>query len=454
MSSVAKTIDGIHITGILREKKGMYYAVICYRDADNNRKQKWYPTKLPVRGNKKNADVILKETLDAFELPYEELYAFRLKGNKTIMVLQEESIAERRIDSEIQTFEVSENMQLEELTTEQIGNLYFADYIKMFLPHAKKGRKRPIEETTYAGYCSSVKNPIYPYFKEKGIRLNELCARDIQDFYDEQLARKKPNGESLKASTVIHYHAIIRLSLCYARKHGYILSNPIEEVDKPEKNIFVGKFYSESELVELIRLTKDTKLEIPVIMAGVYGLRRSEVIGLRWSAFDFENDVFYINHTVTTPYVDGKRKIIAKDRAKNKASLRAMPLSAEIKTRLIEIKERQQVYIKKFKRSYNREWIDYLNVDELGELVLPDYVSETFDKFLDKHKLRDIRYHDLRHTSASLLLNKGKGHGITLKDVQIWLGHSDFATTANIYAHLDATSKMISMNVMTGLVTA
>ena len=53
MSSVAKTIDGIHITGILREKKGMYYAVICYRDADNNRKQKWHPTKLPVRGNKK-----------------------------------------------------------------------------------------------------------------------------------------------------------------------------------------------------------------------------------------------------------------------------------------------------------------------------------------------------------------------------------------------------------------
>ena len=131
-----------------------------------------------------------------------------------------------------------------------------------------------------------------------------------------------------------------------------------------------------------------------------------------------------------------------------------MPLSPEIKERLLEIKERQQGYIKKFKRSYKKDWIDYLNVDELGELVLPDYVSESFNKFLKRNELREIRYHDLRHTSASLLLNKGKGKGITLKDVQIWLGHSDFATTANIYAHLDATSKMISMNVMTGLVTA
>lgn len=156
--------------------------------------------------------------------------------------------------------------------------------------------------------------------------------------------------------------------------------------------------------MEAIRLTKDTKLEIPVMMAGVYGLRRSEVIGLRWSAFDFENDVFYINHTVTTPSINGKKTIIAKDRAKNKASLRAMPLSPEIKERLLEIKERQQGYIKKFKRSYKKDWIDYLNVDELGELVLPDYVSESFNKFLKRNELREIRYHDLRHPYVKLKL--------------------------------------------------
>lgn len=63
----------------------------------------------------------------------------------------------------------------------------------------------------------------------------------------------------------------------------------------------------------------------------------------------------------------------------------------EIKERLLEIKERQQGYMKKFKRSYNKDWLDYVNVDELGELVLPDYVSESFHKFLKKNELREIR---------------------------------------------------------------
>ena len=79
---------------------------------------------------------------------------------------------------------------------------------------------------------------------------------------------------------------------------GYIKENPIEEVDKPEKNQFVGKFYNSSELSEVIRLTKNTKLELPVIFGGFYGLRRSEIVGLRWSAIDFDNNVFYVNHTV------------------------------------------------------------------------------------------------------------------------------------------------------------
>ena len=429
-----------------REKYGKFYVSIVYKNLAGVRRDKSFPTGLTVRGNKTKAKEIADEILHNFVIPDEDLFL-----NVNSNIVKDGSVME--ITNEIPT-ELLKNVTLEDLTKEQVGKLLFADYIKLFLPYAKKGKKRQIEETTFSGYCSSVKYPIYPYFKESGIKLNELSARDIQDFYDEQLARKKPNGEPIKSSTVIHYHAIIRLSLVYARRQGYILTNPIEEVDKPEKGIFIGKFYSESELMEAIRLAKDTKLEIPVMMAGVYGLRRSEVIGLRWSAFDFENDVFYINHTVTTPSVNGKKTIIAKDRAKNKASLRAMPLSPEIKARLLEIKERQKGYIKKFKRSYKKEWIDYLNVDELGELVLPDYVSESFNKLLKKNGLREIRYHDLRHTSASLLLNKGKGKGITLKDVQIWLGHSDFATTANIYAHLDATSKMVSMNVMTGLVTA
>ena len=234
---------------------------------------------------------------------------------------------------------------------------------------------------------------------------------------------------------------------------GYIKENPIEEVDKPEKNQFIRKFYNSSELSEVIRLTKNTKLELPVIFVGFYGLRRSEIVGLRWSAIDFDNNVFYVNHTVSTPNIDGKKTIVAKDRAKTKSSLRALPLNTDLKDRLLEIKKQQEMYQKKFKRSYDRNWLDYVMVDELGGLILPDYITPAWKRLLEKNNMRVIRFHDLRHTCASLLLNKGKHDGITLKDIQVWLGHSDFSTTANTYSHLDATSKVSSLSALSGAVS-
>jgi len=150
--------------------------------------------------------------------------------------------------------------------------------------------------------------------------------------------------------------------------------------------------------------------------------------------------------------MNGKLKIVAKDRAKTKSSLRALPLDAGIKKRLLEIKAQQEAYQKKFKRSYSKDWAGYVMVDELGGLILPNYITSAFKHLLKKNELRVIRYHDLRHTCASLLLNKGKTNGVTLKDIQVWLGHSDFSTTANTYSHLDANSKFSSLNTLAGVV--
>ena len=147
-----------------------------------------------------------------------------------------------------------------------------------------------------------------------------------------------------------------------------------------------------------------------------------------------------------------QKKIDAKDGAKTKSSVRALPLTETLKVRLLEIKEKQKMYQKKFKRSYIKEWLDYVMVDELGNLILPDYISSSFKLVLEKNNLSHIRFHDLRHTCASLLLNKGKQKGVDLKDIQAWLGHSDFSTTANIYSHLDATSKANSLSALEGVV--
>ena len=256
---------------------------------NEERKQKWFPTKLPVRGNKKKAEAILKQVLCEFEIPISKGEKVNLCVNQKIQIENTGDAAVVNVKSVIST-EAAEDMSLDDFPKDQVQFLLFSDYLKKYVPLTLK-RKKKIEATTYSAYVGNINNPIAPYFKEKGITLGKLTAEDIQDFYDVQLER-------VTANTVIHYHAIIRLALCYARKMGYIKENPIEEVDKPEKNQFVGKFYNSNELSEVIRLTKNTKLELPVIFGGFYGLRRSEIVGLRWSAIDFDNNVFYVNHTV------------------------------------------------------------------------------------------------------------------------------------------------------------
>lgn len=423
----------IDVKAYLKEVKGFYYVILVYKNAAGKRKDKSFPTKLPVRGNKTKAKNMSEQILMDFEIPDEDLF---------VATLVDDTSAEMKKTISIEISEDAlDKINLTDLTKEQIENLLFADYLKLYLPYTRK-RKKPIEDTTYASYEGNIKSPVGPYFREQGIKLKDLDARDIQEFYDIQLQR-------VTANTVIHYHAIIRLALTFARKNGWISENPIDEVDKPEKNHYVGKFYSADELSKVFKLTKDTNLEVPVLMGGFYGLRRSECVGLRWSAIDLTNNVFYINHTVTTPRVNGKLKIVAKDRAKTKSSLRALPLDMAVKERLLVIKERQEMYRKKFKRSYNKEWLDYVMVDELGGLIMPNYVTSAFKRLLTKNDLRPIRFHDLRHTSASLLLN----NGVQLKDIQMWLGHSDFATTANIYAHLDASSKSASLAAIAGVVS-
>lgn len=354
----------IEVKAYIREKKGNYYVSLVYKNIAGKRRDRSFSTGLCIRGNKTKAKEAADNILRDFEIPDEDIYLVAERSELKIEIKHNDNIENCIVEI---PDTILKNATLEDLSKEQVGNLLFSDYLELYLPYTRKGKKQ-IEDTTYSSYVNNVKNPVGPYFSETGIRLKDLTARDIQDFYDVQLER-------VTANTVIHYHAIIRLSLCYARKHGYIRENPIDEVDKPVKNQFIGNFYNAEELSNLIEVSKGTKLEIPVIMGGFYGLRRSEVVGLRWSAIDFENNVFYINHTVTTPRIDGKVKIVAKDRAKTKSSLRALPLNEDVKKRLLEVKASQEMYRKKFKNSYSKEWQGYVMVDELGGLILPNYIT-------------------------------------------------------------------------------
>ena len=383
------------VAGHLTEKKGYYYAVINFKDGNGKRKTKWFSTGLKVEGNKRKADAILTDIRCNFDVEKENS-----KANDA-------------------------------------ANALFSDYLEDWL----KVVKSTIAVTTYSSYCSMVRKIIAPYFKNKRTRLKNLKAKDIQDFYLIQLER-------VKATSVIHYHAVIHKALKYAVKIDLIDVNPSDKVELPRKEKYIANYYKAEEINKMLELSKSTKLEIPLLIASFYGLRRSEVIGLKWDAIDFENNIITINHTVTKTNIDGKSQIVLLDSTKSQSSLRCLPLVPFIKIRLEQLKEEQDQNRKKYGRSYNKAYIGYLCVNETGDIISPDNLTKSFKLFLKRNGLKEIRFHDLRHSCASLLL----ANGVPMKQIQEWLGHSDYSTTANYYAHLDFNSKWTSANAMiTGL---
>ena len=327
----------------------------------------------------------------------------------------------------------AKDVSMEALNAMASDELLFSDFLIRWLKIAKN----TVKLVTYARYANEVHKCINPYFIEKGITLKGLQASDIQDFYTYKL-------ENLKATTVIHYHAIIHKALKYAVKMDMIPNNPADKVERPRKEVFQAGFYDKDEINALFAASKGTRLEIPIMLAAFYGLRRSEAVGLKWDCVDFERNTITIRHTVTCFTMDGKRQMVASDTTKTKSSMRTLPLVPAISERLMALKAEQEENRRLARRSYCKDYLGYICVDALGDLIDPDYVTTSFSKLLNRNGLRPIRFHDLRHSCASMLL----ANGVAMKQIQEWLGHSDFSTTANIYAHLDFNSKISSAEAM------
>ena len=382
------------VAGHLTLKNGRYYAVLNYRNAGGQRKTKWISLGLPEKGNKRKAEAELARLRAEFEPPKEA-------GDLS-------------------------------------SDMLFADYLLEWLEIAK-GR---LAVATYSSYAAMIKKPVGPYFRQRNLTLRELEARHLQMFYSEMLRKVKPN-------TVIHYHAIIHSALKYAVKTDMLVQNVADKVDRPKKNSFQPVFLSAEEMQKMFEALRGTKLELPVLVAAFYGFRRGEMLGLKWDAIDFERGTISIIRTVTTITLDGKQTEIEQQSAKTKSSLRTLPLIGSFREYFLQVKEAQELNKQVCGNCYNHEYDGFVFVDELGERMRANYLTSAFPKFLEDHGLRRMRFHDLRHSCASLLL----ANGVPLKHIQEWLGHSDFTTTANIYAHLDYKSKITSAQAMeTGLV--
>ena len=377
------------VAGHLRENDGRYYCVLSYTDYTGKRKQTWKATGLPVKGNKKRAEEILIELRKSFVVP-------------------------------------NDNLEFHE-------GMLFTEFMKAWLEVVRT----TVVPTTFGGYQTTVMKKFIPYFEPKQLALANVQAKDLQTFYLHEM-------KTLSGTTVKHEHALLHKILKHAYRMDLISHNPADKVDPPRAERFEGSAYTEEELALLIEKSWDHKLGLLIYVTALLGLRRSEVLGLRWKAIDFKENKITINHTVTETRIDGQTVIVASDRTKTKSSYRTFPMSESVREKLLAWREVQKQNRKICGNCYNMNDIDYVFTDEMGNRFKPRYIEDAFPKILERNGLRKIRFHDLRHTCASLMHKMG----LSPKEVQDYLGHSTVSVTLNIYTHLDWSSKENAAKVM------
>ena len=387
-----------HFAASVQSKKGRLYAVMQVKK-DGTTKPVWRALGLPEGANKTKVNKAFREVVAQYE---QEFWQEQERGG--------------RPPADIPVYD------------------YLVSYLKRVEPELQKN--------TIVSYRSMTNGKIRRYFQRRPqLTVGNLKPQDIQDFYKSLFA------DGVVANTVIHYHALLRRAFQQAFKEERIDANPFDRVGRPKKNKFHGENYTQEELLTLLYLARGDVIYPAILLAGAMGLRRSEALGVRWSRIDWEKRTVLLDTKIVEYRENGKKKVEPVEEMKNKSSRRTLPLPDPVVEMLQVQKDHREVYRKMFQGSYNTQYMDYVCVNQLGELLRPSYVTDHFRELLEKYGLRHIRFHDLRHTFASLLINQD----VPLINVSNFLGHSDLSTTANIYAHLDKASKQASAAVISDI---
>ena len=349
-------------------------AVRPYVGKSGQRRQKSDSTGLPVKGNKRRAQQMLDNRLKELAQQYEPF-----------------------LDD---------------------GRVLFLDFMRDWLDNVMAYK---VKENTLEQYNLTFDRYISEHKPFHGLKLQDLTPPLLQSYYSEQVKA------GLSPNTMRKHHANIHKCLNHAVRLGLIAFNPSAQVELPAKQKYTGATACTPEqLQDLLQLFRGDPLETVLMLGITYGLRRSEVCGLRWDAVDMEAGTLHICHTA----VKANGRVLYSDSTKTSTSNRVLPLTASMREYLGSVRERQE----ENKRLFGRDYTDsgYICVKPDGTPIDPDFVTHHFRRVLVANDVPVIRFHDLRHSAVNTL-RKG---GCDVKDIQAWLGHSDVSTTLNIYSHI------------------
>lgn len=386
--------------GTIQEKKGYLYVVINYKDDKNRSRQKWVSTQLKARGNKKTANAMIKPILEEFQQQLEK-----------------------------ESKEGSRRGKREKVDPND-ANMLFTDYCLRYV----ESRKGKLSKQTYNIYHDNYIPLFKKFFDKYKLRVIDITEVELKDFY------KAERKRGIKEVTIKKYNNVLRPALKQAYLDKLIPDNPFDYLEPIHKQKVNISYYDKNEMKKFFRAIKGHPLEVPLTLAAYYGFRRSEVLGLRWDAVDFEHKRITINHK----FLLVNKELIFTDTLKTATSCRTLPLIPAVEELLQNHKKRIIANKAYYGNAYNRDYLDYVCVEEDGKIVYPDHMTKGFKKILKMNGLREIRLHDLRHSCASNML----ASGVPLKEIQEWLGHSNFSTTADVYSHLDFSFKLKAANTL------
>lgn len=303
--------------------------------------------------------------------------------------------------------ELKEEIYSEELLLPNeiiLGN-YLLDFLEKY--------KMNLSITTYNCYLRICKKYIIPMLGK--IKISDLRPIHLQNYVDDLIGILSP--QTIK----IHIN-ILNLALRRAYKLKLIKENFTDCIEVPKNKKFENRIYNQENMIKLLKSCKDSDLELPINLAIGLGLRISEILGLSWSDINFEDNSVKIEKIT----VRNQGKVILKD-PKTASSKRVVSAPVELMNML-----------KDYKRKYLQNKLQgkiknttLLFFDKNENPIAEDVLSKKFSRFLKNNNLDHIRFHDLRHSHVTLLMNAK----VPIKVISERVGHSNINTTLNIYSH-------------------
>lgn len=372
------------LTARLHVKYESYYCIISYKEGDKH-KQKWISLGVPLKEGKAKALKVMEEKCRGFESK------LCVSGKST----------------------------------------YFVDYIEKWL----EGRINVVEITTWEGYQTYIYKHIIPYFEPMKLLLTEVRPIHIKEYYEHKYTCGRLDGREggLSIPAIKKHASILKQVFDLAVLEEFVSANPTAVVKMPAKNVPTRekKFLTVAEANEVVKSFEGHPFQAMIYVTLYYGLRRSEVLGLKWSAVDFERNTITLCHTV----VETKEGTFGKDKMKTASSYRKYDLILDVRQVLLDLRNKQSENRRLFGSEYEDN--DYIFKWDNGQPFRPDTVTRTVERHLKEKGMPQITYHSLRHSTASILYDMGWD----IMDIKHWLRHSSIDVTADIYTHISQNRK-------------